>query len=381
MSRIGDTLLHTAVRVAALDRGTSPRVSVLMAVYNGARFLREAVDSVLGQTLADLELIVVDDASTDDTPAILDSYGDPRLVRLRKERNVGPYRARNWALPRCRGQYIAPMDADDVSMPTRLEKQARYLDEHPEVVLVSANMEVTDEAGRHLDQTDSAGDPGAIAWELLFYNRGAGHGQVMFRRDTLLKIGGYPVNHRYSQDYALWLSMLEQGRVAVLPDVLLKYRRHGSSVGVRDKEEQEAYAVAISRGALGKVLGAPLPEAEVRKLRDFWSGTSLVQGDVGSISETLRRVRKAFLESRGPADGRRARSRAVRRATAKRFLAWSQTCGALSQPGMKLACLWEALGWAAGPTVRHCLASGLQVPLRLLGSVVRPTAEERSAEQ
>jgi len=327
MSRIGDTLLHTAVRVAALDRGTSPRVSVLMAVYNGARFLREAVDSVLGQTLADLELIVVDDASTDDTPAILDSYGDPRLVRLRKERNVGPYRARNWALPRCRGQYIAPMDADDVSMPTRLEKQARYLDEHPEVVLV-------------------AGDPGAIAWELLFYNRGAGHGQVMFRRDTLLKIGGYPVNHRYSQDYALWLSMLEQGRVAVLPDVLLKYRRHGSSVGVRDKEEQEAYAVAISRGALGKVLGAPLPEAEVRKLRDFWSGTSLVQGDVGSISETLRRVRKAFLESRGPADGRRARSRAVRRATAKRFLAWSQTCGALSQPGMKLACLWEALGWA-----------------------------------
>ena len=178
MSDIGNRAPHGAADAAAREQGTSPKVSVLMAVCNGARFLREAVDSVLGQTLADLELIVVDDASTDDTPAILDSYGDPRLVRLRKERNVGPYRARNWALPRCRGQYIAPMDADDVSMPTRLEKQARYLDEHPEVVLVSANMEVTDEAGRHLDQTDSAGDPEAIAWELLFYNRGAGDVQA-----------------------------------------------------------------------------------------------------------------------------------------------------------------------------------------------------------
>jgi len=120
MSGIGNRPPHSVPDAAARDWGTSPKVSMLMAVYNGARFLREAVGGVLGQTVADLELIVADDAITDETPAILDSYGDPRLVRLRKERNVGPYRARNWQLAWCRGSNIASMDADDVSIPTGL---------------------------------------------------------------------------------------------------------------------------------------------------------------------------------------------------------------------------------------------------------------------
>jgi len=112
-----------------------PRVSVAMAVYNGERYLRQAVDSVLAQTFCDFEFLIVDDGSTDSTPEILAGYGDRRVVVISNSQNVGLTRSLNRCLERARGEYVARMDADDVSMPTRLEKQAAYLDRHPAVGL------------------------------------------------------------------------------------------------------------------------------------------------------------------------------------------------------------------------------------------------------
>ena len=107
----------------------SPRVSVLMSVYNGERYLRAAVDSILSQTFADFEFVIVDDASSDCTPSILDSYDDPRIVRLRLERNQGLAGALNEGLLLSRGRYIARQDADDVSLSSRLARQVAHLDE------------------------------------------------------------------------------------------------------------------------------------------------------------------------------------------------------------------------------------------------------------
>src|SRR5512146_2439112 len=109
-----------------------PIVSVVMPVYNSAPYLREAVDSILAQTFTDFEFIIVDDGSSDETPQILDGYGDARIRRLRNERNMGVVPTLNCGLAAARGRYVARHDADDISLPTRLEQQVRFLDTHPE---------------------------------------------------------------------------------------------------------------------------------------------------------------------------------------------------------------------------------------------------------
>jgi len=115
-------------------------VTVVMAVYNAARFLREAIASILTQTYRDFEVIVVDDASSDDSLSILHSFGDPRMRIIRHHTNVGAALSRNDALIAARGELIAIMDADDVCAPTRLERQVAFLDVHPEVGLVGCGV-------------------------------------------------------------------------------------------------------------------------------------------------------------------------------------------------------------------------------------------------
>src|ERR1039458_5312287 len=124
-----------------------PAVSVIMPVYNGEKFLRTAVDSVLWQTFEDWELVVVDDASTDSTPDILADYRDPRIRVLRNETNRKPAACANRGLAGASGRYIARLDADDVWLPDRLAVQLRYLEAHPEVTLVGSAAHLIDEAG------------------------------------------------------------------------------------------------------------------------------------------------------------------------------------------------------------------------------------------
>lgn len=115
-------------------------VSAIMPTYNGMPYLRDAIESVLAQSFTDWELIVVDDASTDDSAALLAQYTDPRIVVYRSPVNVGRARARNLALERARGQYIAPCDSDDQCLPERFAREAAYLDHHPEVQVVSSQI-------------------------------------------------------------------------------------------------------------------------------------------------------------------------------------------------------------------------------------------------
>src|SRR4051812_32745176 len=116
----------------------APRVSVLIPAYNSGRFLTEAVESILAQTTADWELIVIDDASTDGTPERLASCNDARLVRLRNPTNLGQVRSINRGLAVARGRYVACLDHDDVAEPGRLERQSDFLDAHPDVSVLGA---------------------------------------------------------------------------------------------------------------------------------------------------------------------------------------------------------------------------------------------------
>lgn len=223
-----------------------------MSVYNGEKYLREAVDSILNQTFCDFEFIVVDDGSTDRTWTILQSYGDPRIVLLRNEENIGLTRSLNRGLAVARGDYIARMDADDISLPERFEKQAKALDENPRLGLVGSNTYLFNASGRRktkkYPQTDFE-----IRWQLLFSNS-LSHPAVMFRRHLVEKVGFYNETLPIAQDYEFFSRMAEHGEVGNLPQPLLVRRYREERVSVVQSEQQVATAAMVSRRNIQRLL-------------------------------------------------------------------------------------------------------------------------------
>ena len=220
---------------------TPPAVSVLMGVWNGAPQVREAIESVLSQTVADLELIVVDDDSTDATPAILASFRDPRLQVVRRARG-GLTSALNAALSLSRAPLLARLDADDVALPERLARQRAFLDAHPDVgVLGSAAREV-DAEGREVAVVRPPESDGAIRRMLIRRNPFV-HSSVMMRRAAVERAGGYDVSLPVAQDYDLWMRMSRLVGLANLPDVLVVRRLLPGRVSVeRDSDRLRAEA-------------------------------------------------------------------------------------------------------------------------------------------
>jgi len=219
-----------------------PQVTVVMSVYNGARYVRQAIDSILNQTFTDLELIVVNDGSTDDTARILASYTDERLVLLENESNIGLTRSLNKALRIARGEYIARQDADDFSLPERLARQVAYLEAHPRTGFMGTTAIWIDETGKTLQVWHQPTTNPEIQERLLWYCP-LMHGSVMMRRRALAEVGGkYTEDMRTGQDYDLWLQMSEKWDVAVLPEPLYGYRWHEDMATKVHRQEQMANA-------------------------------------------------------------------------------------------------------------------------------------------
>ena len=212
----------------------TPVVSVLMPVYNGAAFLDEALDSVLGQTLSDLELIVVNDGSTDQTATILAARSDARLVVLSQD-NAGMAASLNRALGQARGRYVARMDADDRSLPTRLARQVARLDSRPGIDILGSSYRRIDERGLPIDVV-AALVPSSAVLRDLYLRSPFGHGTVMIRKEVLDRLGGYDGAWWPADDYDLWRRLLVSSRGENLPEVLYEYRLHGdnSSVPAQD---------------------------------------------------------------------------------------------------------------------------------------------------
>jgi hypothetical protein len=220
------------------------RVSVLMPVRNGASFVRAALDSVLGQTLADLEVIIVDDGSTDTTPQILREYGDqdPR-IRIVKRGGPGLPAALNRALTEARGEYVARMDADDISVPQRLERQLAYLEAEREFAVVGSALAIIGEAGAPINFVHRPSEPRDITHALRSRNCIA-HPSVMARRKVLLALGGYRPNFPHAEDYDLWLRVADGHLLANLSEQLVCYRVHASQVTSLNLEQQTISSVA-----------------------------------------------------------------------------------------------------------------------------------------
>lgn len=235
----------------------TPVVSVVIPAYNAAVYLSAAVSSILGQSWRDLELIVVDDGSSDQTRDVLARFSDPRLRVIRHSVNRGMTAARNTGLREARGRYVAAMDSDDVAKHVRIERQVRFFKDRPDVVACGGAVELIDEAGvsrgvikRH------AADPTLAAWSTLFLTPIV-HPTLMIRRDVFERVGWYDESDAYGEDYGVYERLIGVGRIANLPDVLLWYRVSAAQATSRHADRQRADAERIGRRLIESVLAEP----------------------------------------------------------------------------------------------------------------------------
>lgn len=241
-----------------------PRVSVLMVVRNGMPYIRQAVESLFGQTMHDWELIIADDGSTDQTPLYCRSLTDPR-VRYFPLGQVGLVEARNFTLRTARAPLVAVLDADDLAMPERLQRQHEFLQEHPDCVLLGAQVEDVDPEGRPIGRREFPLEDEALRWR-LFFGMPFIHPSSMFRREAALACGGYRPEFPLAEDYDLFTRLAEHGRLANLPQCLLRYRIHPKSLTSERLEVQlRCSAEVASQYALRYV-----PDINPTAVRDLY---------------------------------------------------------------------------------------------------------------
>lgn len=212
----------------------APLVSVLIAVFNASSYIIDAVNSILLQTYPNFEVIIIDDASTDDSLEKIKQFSDIRVKIFENTQNWGLAKSLNIGLSKCEGKYIVRMDADDLSYPDRIEKQVAFLEEHPDLSAVSSWMIEFNDEGKH-SLTKYRSNPEEIKSTILFYSP-VSHAASTFKSDVLKSLK-YEEDFLIAQDYELWFRLLQKYNIGVMPEVLYLYRIHSlQSVSIRKVE-------------------------------------------------------------------------------------------------------------------------------------------------
>jgi glycosyltransferase involved in cell wall biosynthesis len=281
-----------------------PLVSVILPVFNAQRYIRSAVYSVLQQTLADFELIVIDDGSTDQSRSILqDLAGRDRRIQLISRPNKGLVATLNEGIAAARGNFIARMDADDLCMPTRFARQVGYLNAHPECVLLGCDVLYIDEEGDPIGRMpDIAFGHEKITQDLLHRGWPIVHPSIMMRAEAVRTLGGYGADLVPNEDHDLFLRLGEIGQLENLPEVLLHYRKHATSISASQAEKVQAKTRQIIVEACAR-RGIPVPDeianpkpkapVTVDDLHRTWAWSALKHGYLKTARKyafsTLRR--------------------------------------------------------------------------------------------
>lgn len=241
-----------------------PLVSVLLTTHNGAATIGASIASIRAQTLPGFELVIVDDASTDATPALLAALAaeDSRIRLLRPDRNLGIVGARNHGFAACRAPLVAALDHDDLSDPERLARQAAYLDANPAVLLVGTGVRILHPDGR-LQATDHApgsGAPAVMRWGLLTDNP-LTWASVMVRAEAVRRVGAFlRPDYEYADDFDLYLRLVRLGGIARLDEVLTTYRWHAGNTTHRRAGTLHENASRALAEAIADRFGAAAPQ-------------------------------------------------------------------------------------------------------------------------
>jgi glycosyltransferase involved in cell wall biosynthesis len=277
---------------------TSPRVSVVLSVRNGAADLPKAIDTILTQTFTDFELIAINNGSSDGTAAVLDHLRDPRL-RVFHQEDMGLAAALNRGIAMARGQYIARQDHDDWAKPTRLEKQVAFLEANPDCALVGTRAEIWVGDRKTRRMHDHPTDNAALQFELLFDNPFV-HSSILLRKSALDVVGGYSVDpaRQPPEDYELWSRIARRYRVANLPECLTIYREVPNSMSRERSTSFIDKIVAISAENLAAAAGAAPPgtvHRDIAALSHHAFDSASTNPDVESMCQTVRDVAERML--------------------------------------------------------------------------------------
>ena len=221
-----------------------PEITVLMSVYNGQKYLRQCIESILSQTNGDFEFLIIDDGSTDSTPSILASYQDPRMKIIRQE-NCGVTKSLNRGLALAQGTFVARIDADDIAMPDRFEKQFSFLQFNPDVGIVGSNAILIDENGNQIGRLQYPQEHEALVTHAENFRGRFPHSSFFFRVKAVRKLNGYNERYVKALDHDLFFRLCRKYRVACLPESLIALRLHSSSLLHSDNSNlQRKYGVA-----------------------------------------------------------------------------------------------------------------------------------------
>jgi glycosyltransferase involved in cell wall biosynthesis len=224
----------------------TPRVTVLIGAYNNAGTLGQAIDSILGQTVSELELLVLDDGSTDATERVVEERAEDRLTYVPLE-HMGIARSLNLGIERASAPAVAVLDADDWAEPNRLERQLAALDADQDVAVVGGLMREVGADGREVVPRTGFG-VGDVNGLLMRYNP-LPNSVALFRRNTILALGGYDPRYRYAAEYDLWLRVAENHRLVVLDEILATRRMSGVNVAARKERASIAEGIRIRLAA------------------------------------------------------------------------------------------------------------------------------------
>jgi len=249
----------------------TPKVTVLMSVHNGAKYLGEAIDSIVKQTFTDFEFLIIDDGSTDNSVGIVQAYGDPRICLIHNDGNLGLAASLNRGFELARGELIARMDADDISRPERLAYQIRFMDENPLVGVCGSWVRFFPTADNSIWKLPESSEEIRC---LQFHTVGVAHPSVMVRKGFFAEHGlSYDPRFRFSQDYELWGRAIRYMKFANIQKVLLDYRISPGQICARYGSEQLA-AVAPLRLQRVRELGIE-PTSSEQELHEMVLNNSM----------------------------------------------------------------------------------------------------------
>lgn len=214
-----------------------PKISVILPVYNASAFLKKAMDSIIDQTYTDWELIVINDGSTDNSEEIILSYTDKRIRYYNNEANLGLIASLNKAILLCSGEYIARMDADDISDPERFAKQINFLDKNTDYAMCGSFAQIIDDRENITGKIIHVTDNDYLKVNLLFSVPFV-HPSMMIRSEIFNEVL-FDKEYIHAEDYDLWTRISRKHKVANIPDFLIKYRWHETNVSVTNSKKQE----------------------------------------------------------------------------------------------------------------------------------------------
>jgi len=235
--------------------GYPPKISVILPVYNGEKYLTEAIDSILSQTYRDFELIIINDCSFDGTSEILSSYTDARIRIVNNSSNLKLSRSLNKGIELSQGQFIARMDADDISLPERFEKQIAFLESHPDIGAVGCQVKKIDEDGKFIRNLLRETRPEVIKWG-LFFGPPLAHPSVMMRATVIKSAGGYSNDTLAAVDYECWTRLIKVTKFSNLPEFLFLYRVHPENMSSKHRLDQVRTVSSVQELVQADYIGA-----------------------------------------------------------------------------------------------------------------------------